>query len=167
MNKRKSPKETREELPLPKAMDNLIEECRMLLPGIQALFGFQLIAVFNTGFGQQLSSLEQRIHLLAIGLVGVSIALILTPAAYHRQIEPLEITQRFIHISTRLMLGSMAALALSICLDIYLVSWIILKDFLFSLLITIGLFVLFIILWIIFPRSERLKEALDNEISRR
>ena len=26
---------------------NLIEEARMVLPGIQALFGFQLIAVFN------------------------------------------------------------------------------------------------------------------------
>jgi hypothetical protein len=29
---------------------NLIEEARMVLPGIQALFGFQLIAVFNDGF---------------------------------------------------------------------------------------------------------------------
>ena len=167
MNKKTSHNEAREELPLPKAMDNLIEECRMLLPGIQALFGFQLIAVFNAGFGQQLSSLEQRIHLLAIGLVGVSIALILTPAAYHRQIEPLEITRRFIHISTRLMLGSMAALALSICLDVYLIGQIILQNSLFSILIAVGLFVLFILLWIVFPRSERLKEVLDNEITGR
>lgn len=167
MNKKTSRNETREELPLPKAMDNLIEECRMLLPGIQALFGFQLIAVFNTAFGQQLSPFEQRIHLLAIGLVGVAIALILAPAAYHRQLEPLEITRRFIHISTRLMLGSMASLALSICLDIYLISRIILQDSLFSLLITAGLFVLFIILWIVLPRSERFKETLDDEISGR
>jgi len=135
----------------------------MLLPGIQALFGFQLIAVFNAAFGQ-LSAVEQRIHLLAIGLIGVSIALILAPAAYHRQIEPLEITQRFIHISTRLMLGSMASLALSICLDVYLVSRLILKDALLSLLITVALLVLFILLWIVFPRSERLKDALDNKI---
>ena len=27
-----------------------IEEARMVLPGIQAVFGFQLIAVFNNGF---------------------------------------------------------------------------------------------------------------------
>jgi uncharacterized PurR-regulated membrane protein YhhQ (DUF165 family) len=162
MNKKTSRVGKREELPLPKAMDNLIEECRMLLPGIQALFGFQLIAVFNSVFDEKLSSLEQRIHLLAIGFVGVAIALILAPAAYHRQIEPLEITQRFIHISTRLMLGSMAALALSICLDVFLISRLILQDALFSLLITAGLLALFIFLWIVFPRSERLKDAVDG-----
>lgn len=167
MNKKTSKEETKQELPLPKAMDNLIEECRMLLPGIQALFGFQLIAVFNAAFGEQLSSFEQRLHLLAIGLVGVAIALILAPAAYHRQMEPMEITRRFIHISTRLMLGSMASLALSICLDIFLVGRLILQNSLLSLLITVGLLVLFIIFWIVLPRSELLKEALDNEISRR
>jgi len=37
----------KEELPLRLAAEYLIEECRMVLPGIQALFGFQLIAVFN------------------------------------------------------------------------------------------------------------------------
>ena len=93
MNKKTSRDETKQELSLPKAMDNLIEECRMLLPGIQALFGFQLIAVFNSTFAEKLSSLEQEIHLLAIGLVGLSIALILTPAAYHRQIEHVSITR--------------------------------------------------------------------------
>jgi hypothetical protein len=163
MNKKTSHDETKQELPLPKAMDNLIEECRMLLPGIQALFGFQLIAVFNSTFAEKLSSLEQELHLLAIGLVGVAIALILTPAAYHRQMEHMSITRRFIDVSTRLMLWSMAALALSICLDLYLVSHVILRDSLVSLLITLGLLALFIFLWIVLPRSEGLKRAIDNK----
>src|SRR5689334_24698194 len=98
MNKKTSQDEARQELSLPKAMDNLIEECRMLLPGIQALFGFQLIAVFNSTFGEKLSPLEQQLHLLAIGLVGVAIALILTPAAYHRQMEHVSITRRSIDV---------------------------------------------------------------------
>jgi len=34
-----------------KTISHLLEECRMVLPGIQALFGFQLIAVFNQPFG--------------------------------------------------------------------------------------------------------------------
>ena len=163
MNKKNSRDETKQELPLPKAMDNLIEECRMLLPGIQALFGFQLIAVFNSTFAEKLSSFEQEIHLLAIGLIGLSIALILTPAAYHRQIEHVSITRRFIDISTRLMLWSMATLALSISLDLYLVSRLILQDSLTSLLITLGLLVLFVFLWIVLPRSEVLKRAIDNK----
>jgi O-antigen/teichoic acid export membrane protein len=170
MNKKTSHDEARQELPLPKAMDNLIEECRMLLPGIQALFGFQLIAVFNATFAEKLSSLEQQLHLLAIGLIGVAIgligvaiALILTPAAYHRQIDHVGITRRFIDVSTRLMLWSMAALGLSICLDLYLVSRLILQDVGASLLITLGLLALFMFLWLVLPRSESLKRLIDNK----
>jgi len=43
--------ERKEKLPLSQAVSHLLEECRMVLPGLQALFGFQLVAVFNTAFG--------------------------------------------------------------------------------------------------------------------
>jgi hypothetical protein len=42
-----------------KSLTHLLEECRMVLPGIQALFGFQLVAVFNTPFKQLLDDREQ------------------------------------------------------------------------------------------------------------
>ena len=42
--------EERQELTLAEAAQALLDECRMILPGIQALFGFQLIAVFNIIF---------------------------------------------------------------------------------------------------------------------
>jgi hypothetical protein len=78
-------REQREALPLSKAAQYLSEECRTVLPGIQALFGFQLIAAFNPGFAQKFSLGEQRLHLLATALVALAIAAIMTPAAYHRQ----------------------------------------------------------------------------------
>ena len=40
---------------LPELVSHLLEECRMVLPGIQALFGFQLVAVFNQAFWEKLS----------------------------------------------------------------------------------------------------------------
>ena len=43
----------------------------MVLPGIQALFGFQRIAVFNQGFDEKLTSGEQQLHFLALFLVAV------------------------------------------------------------------------------------------------
>ena len=39
--------EQKETLPLPEAVTHLLEECRMVLPGLQALLGFQFIAIFN------------------------------------------------------------------------------------------------------------------------
>ena len=58
----------------------VIEEARMVLPGIQAFFGFQLIAVFNNRF-QELTHTEQVLHLFALLLLAVSIALIMTSGA--------------------------------------------------------------------------------------
>ena len=72
-----------EKLPLPQAVSLLLDECRMVLPGLQALFGFQLIAVFNQRFSQELSLAEQEMHLRALGLVAISGALVMIPAAYH------------------------------------------------------------------------------------
>src|SRR5204863_5078521 len=91
--------EKHEELPLSKAAEYLLDECRMVLPGIQALFGFQLIAVFNSAFGEKLSSSKQRLHLLAIALLTIAIAIIMTPAALHRQKGPYEVTDTFVRVS--------------------------------------------------------------------
>ena len=57
----------KENISLDRATTHILEECRMVLPGIQALFGFQLIAVFNPGFSEHLSTSEQHLHLLSVG----------------------------------------------------------------------------------------------------
>ena len=41
----------------------LLKECRMVLPGIRALFGFQLIEVFNEGFSDKLTPGKNSIRL--------------------------------------------------------------------------------------------------------
>jgi hypothetical protein len=74
----------------------LLEECRMVLPGIQALFGFQLVAVFNEGFSDKLTPGEQELHLAAIISTVVAIAAIIAPAALHRQLEAFSVSHRFI-----------------------------------------------------------------------
>jgi hypothetical protein len=135
----------------------------MVLPGIQALFGFQLIAVFNSTFSEKLSAAEQRLHLLAIILVAISIVIIMTPAAYHRQTGTRTVTQQFIDISTRLMLLSVIPLAISICIEVYLTSRLILNDVGISLILTVGLFVLFVIMWFILPRSNFLQRLFGGK----
>ncbi len=163
MNKSSSSRHrVEEELRLYEAAMMLVEECRMVLPGIQALFGFQLIAVFNSTFSEKLSPLEQRLHLLSIVLIGIAIVIIMTPAAYHRQTDPEDITQQFINLSTRLLLLSTAPLALSICIDIYLISRLILQNVALSLLVTFLLLIIFIVLWFVLPHSEALRRALGG-----
>src|SRR5678816_3247312 len=95
-----------EELELSKAAELLLEECRMVLPGIQALFGFQLIAVFNSSFSHRLSAAEQKLHRSAITLVVVAIAIIMTPATLHRQTGPGQSARSFVRAAARHLLLS-------------------------------------------------------------
>src|SRR4029453_7357688 len=155
------PPEKREELPLSKAAEYLLDECRMVLPGIQALFGFQLIAVFNSSFEQKLSANEQRLHLLAIALVAIAVAIIMTPAALHRQKRPYEVTDTFVRVSSRILLWSMAPLAVSISLDFYLVARVITRERLVSLL-GAAMFAFFLVFWFALPRARGLQRVVGG-----
>ena len=148
-------KNSKEALPLSEAVTHLLEECRMVLPGMQALFGFQLIAVFNTTFRESLSSSEKYLHLAAIGLIAVAVALVMAPAALHRQTSPQAVTQNFITIASRLLLFSMFPLLLGICFDFYLIARLILNSGLMSLLLAAVLLFIFATLWFVLPRTRR------------
>ena len=148
----------KEILSLSEAVTHLLEECRMVLPGIQALFGFQLIAVFNSTFRERLSSTEQCFHLAAIGLVAIAVALVMAPAALHRQTNPQAATQDFITIATRLLLMSMFPLMLGISFDFYLISRLILNNRLISLSLATVLLVVFATLWFLLPRLTSLQK---------
>jgi hypothetical protein len=160
---RQSPKGDQvEELPLSKAAEYLLDECRMVLPGIQALFGFQLIAVFNPSFEQKLSVPGQRLHVLALALVAIAVAIVMTPAAYHRQTGPRVITETFLTVSTRLLLWSMLPLGAGIIIDFALIV-----DMIFDGLIVVsaacGVFALFFVLWFVLPRMAALQRALSGD----
>ena len=146
-----------ERLSLSRQVETLLEECRIVLPGIQALFGFQLAVVFSERFERILTHPQQVLHLLAMALVAVAIALIMTPAAYHRQAEPQRASDHFISLSTRLLLASMPPLAVAICLEFYLVAQVVLSGvaaWIAGLLLGV-----FVLLWLALPHIARRRSA--------
>jgi len=154
-----SPRPEREELSLNDAASHLLEECRTVIPGMQALFGFQLIAVFNQTFNERLSSTEQRLHIVAIALVAVAIALLMAPAALHRHTEPMAISRRFINVSSRLLMWSMVPLVAGMCIDLFLVARLGLGSRLSALLVSAALLGVFVLLWVVLPQSRALQNA--------
>jgi hypothetical protein len=162
MNKKPPKGQATEALPLSKAAQLILDESRMFLPGIQALFGFQLIAVFNQTFSDKLTPFEQRLHLLAISLVVLTTIIIMTPAVYHRQMEVKEVTDSFVHMASRLMLISMMPLSISISLDFFLVSRLILGNTVEASVIALVSWVLFILVWIVGPRTGILNHLLGE-----
>jgi hypothetical protein len=145
----------REELSLNDAATHVLEECRTVVPGMQALFGFQLMAVFTTVFGDRLSPAERMLHLTAIVLVTIAIVLVMAPAALHRQAEPHAVSRRFITISSRLLMASMVPLALGMCLDLYLVARVIAESAAVAASIAVALLAVFMMFWVLLPRRVR------------
>jgi hypothetical protein len=140
-----------------------IEEARMVLPGIQALFGFQLIAVFNTRF-HNFSSLEQILHLVALLLVAV--ALIMTPAAYHRIAERGMLSRRFVDVASRFLESALMPLILGISLDLFLLGRLILNNVALSAAIAGTMFLVFLTLWYVFPWAESVIRLRSKEVLR-
>ena len=147
--------EQKETLPLPEAVTHLLEECRMVLPGLQALLGFQFIAVFNAGFDAKLTPTEQGLHLLALGLVALAGALVMAPAAYHRHTGPREVSEGFLTLASRLLLWAMIPLMLGIGIDFYIIACVILAHRWLSVLLTLVLVSVFVYLWFLLPRLGR------------
>src|SRR6267378_5263115 len=123
----------REHISLDASARHLLEECRMVLPGIQALFGFQLIAVFNQGFDEKLTRGAQMVHLLALFLTALAMALVMTPAALHRLVEPNSVSQRFVWMASKMVLAGIVPGA--------------------------ALLAVFVWLWFLLPRRERSRHA--------
>jgi len=134
------------------ALQQTLDEARMVLPGVQALFGFQLIAVFSDGFEHRLSDLERNLHLVAIVLVTIATALMMTPAAYHRQVDRRRVTGEFLALASHLVSGAMLPLAAGLSLDIHLVASAVTGERRLAIALGAVVFAMFLALWFAFPQ---------------
>lgn len=151
-----------EKLPLKDVMRNVLEESRMVLPGVQTLFGFQLIAVFNSGFGS-LDAIDKDVHLVALLLNILAIGCLMAPASYHRQVERDCISDHLVKFASHLLCIGLIPLALSLSLDTYVVC----KSITASTErgVVAGLFTLIFLalIWYAVPQIERRKRRVKQE----
>jgi hypothetical protein len=140
---------------LDKRAQNAIEEARMVLPGIQALFGFQLIAIFNQRF-PQMPAAQQLLHYEALLLVGVAIGLIMAPAAYHRIVEQHSVSRFFVQLTSVMIAVSMLPLLTAISFEIYILGHLVLDNDQASFWIAIAIAAFLATLWYVMPFTARL-----------
>ncbi|RYG87315.1 MAG: hypothetical protein EON59_07790 [Alphaproteobacteria bacterium] len=100
-------------------MRNIIEEARVVLPGVQALFGFQTIAVFNDRF-EDLAYYAKACHALGMIMVIISIAMVMTPAIYYRSCHG-HATASMVRLSSGMIRGALWPLAAGLALDMFTV----------------------------------------------
>jgi hypothetical protein len=99
---------------------HVLTECRVVLPGAQALLGFQFVTTLMEAF-EKLPSSSKYAHLASLVLVAVSIVFLMTPAAYHRIVERGEETEHFHRFASRMLIAAMVPLALGVSGDLFVV----------------------------------------------
>ena len=132
----------------------LLEECRMVLPGIQAIFGFQLIAVFNQPFRELLGYGQQVAHLTALCLMALAIGTVLAPAAYHRLVEPDSVSRYFLRLASRLLTAGMVFFMSGLLVDVFLIAGIILHSSAAAGALTVAIALVLVGLWFLFPAAK-------------
>ena len=99
---------------------HVLTEARMVLPGAQALLGFQFVTMLLDEF-DRLPESSKQIHLLSLLATALSTVLLMTPAAHHRMVEQGANTEAFHQLAGRFVILAMVPLALGIAGDFFVV----------------------------------------------
>jgi hypothetical protein len=156
----------RQQTDLATRIKQVLTEARVVLPGVQALLGFQLAAVLTDGF-TKLAATSQYVHLASLALIGLSMVCLMAPAAFHRIVERGEDTERLHAFAGAMVLAAMTTLALGLAGDFYVVLEKVLQQQSLAILFA-GLAVAFFYgLWFGLTGVLRAKRALTPTHSRR
>jgi len=115
------PREEEKPTPLPTKIDQMLTEARVILPGAQALLGFQLTVTLMRAF-EQLPHASRLIHVAALCCVAVSVILLMTPAALHRISFAGEDTASFFRMGSWFVMSAPIPLAFGIAGDLYVAT---------------------------------------------
>ena len=142
--------------PLHVKIEQMLTEARVILPGAQALFGFQLAIVLTQTF-ETLPALSRMVHALSLGLVALAVMLLMAPAAYHRIVYAGEDSDDMHRVGSVLVTAATLPLALGLTGDIYVVIGKIIGPTIGLAAAAFGLIVL-IGLWYGYPLAAALSQ---------
>src|SRR5919108_2276108 len=151
-------KESSEQVELHQKIDQMLTEARVILPGSQALLGFQLAIVLTQAF-EKLPATVKLVHGMALLCVALSIVLLMAPAAYHRIVYKGEDSEDFHRIGSRFVTYSTIPLALGLGADVFVVGTKIVSSELVSAIVAAAVLALLLGLWQGLPRLARLRRG--------
>jgi hypothetical protein len=144
-------------------MNELLQELRVALPGVQILFAFLLTVPFSQGF-TKLDEFQRELYFGVVLSTALSTALLIAPSANHRLLFRMRDKEHLVRVSNRLTIVGLLVLSVSLTAAILLISDILFKSPA-PLLFTLATGLIFAVLWIVMPliRRVRLREGEEEE----
>ena len=131
----------------------LLNELRVILPGVQFLFAFLLTVPFSQRFSE-LDSLETGVFFVTLLCTAIATALLMAPSAQHRILWREGVREQRLELGNTLTIAGLAFLVPAMVGAVFVVS-----DFIFGLwaavVVTLLLVLFFARLWFALPLRYR------------
>jgi hypothetical protein len=146
---------------LDRELMELLQELRVVLPGVQVLLAFLLTAPFQQRFAQLPGSLRNAFF-ASIVCATLATALLIAPSAHHRLRWRAGEKERLLRIGNQMALWGTVFLAAAIVLALYVVTNVLFTSDL-ALVTAIAAVVVFVGLWYVLPMVGRSPEDETSE----
>jgi hypothetical protein len=157
-NRTKPMPEMSSKTPLKTKIEQMLTEARVIIPGGQALLGFQLVATLTKAFNE-LPALFKYVHCVGLCAVALSVVLLMTPAAVHRLAFEGEDDSEFFKIGSRLVIAASIPLAVGISSDVAVVFFKTTESTAVALGAGAAALVALLGFWLAYPLWHRVRHA--------
>jgi Family of unknown function (DUF6328) len=158
-NRRAQGSEETEKERLDRNLEQLLQELRVALPGVQVLFAFLLTVPFAQSFGT-LSSFERDAYFFVLMATMLATALLISPTAIHRLLFRAGMKREIVMRSNTLSLIGLSVLAVAMSSAVALIAHIIFGQAQ-AIVSGVAAALLFVGLWYLLPLSSRRLEDSD------
>jgi Family of unknown function (DUF6328) len=136
-------------------LNELLQELRVALPGVQVLFAFLLTVPFASGF-KEISEFEQGMYFAILLATAISAALLIAPNAYHRLLFRQQEKASLVFVANRLAIAGLGVLALAMIGALLLITHLLFGT-VATVVTTAGATAMFAILWAVLPLRRRFR----------
>jgi len=140
--------------PLDVQVDQLLTEARLIIPGAQALLGFQLTVTLMRAFAE-LSPGVKLAHIAALCCVGLAVILLMAPASIHWLAFAGENDPKFAKIAAVFVVAAPLPLAVGIALDTYVAAGRALQSASAAAGMSIAAIIVLLGTWYVYPLAQR------------
>jgi hypothetical protein len=139
---------------------DLLQELRVILTGVQILFGFLLTVVFQPRFGT-LSQADRSIYLVTVLLGAATTGALIGPVSFHRLLTGRRLKPQTVLWASRLTVVGMFLLLCTLVSALLLILRVVLDDSVAAWLVA-GMTVWFVLCWVVVPLWMRARYVADE-----
>jgi Kef-type K+ transport system membrane component KefB len=146
---------------LDRELMELLQELRVVIPGVQVLLAFLLTAPFQQSFAQLPGSLRNAFF-ASIACATLATAFLIAPSAHHRLRWRAGEKERLVRVGNQMAIVGTVFLAAAIVLALYVVTNVLFTTDL-AVMVGIAALVVFGVLWYVVPMVGRSSSKEDSE----